>query len=76
MEIAKMTSKGQITIPIDLRREIFGEDTRKILIIKKEKSLLLKELPDENQEWQMIGCKDWMNDEDENLWQNFFKKDK
>ncbi len=36
MEIAKITSKGQVTIPIDIRRKLGVKEGDKILFIEEE----------------------------------------
>lgn len=36
MEIAKVTSKGQITIPIDIRRKLGVKDGDKILFVEEQ----------------------------------------
>ena len=52
MELAKVTSKGQITIPIDIRRKLgikegdkllFVEDEGKIILMKNSSLTALKE---------------------------------
>jgi len=41
MEIAKVTSKGQITIPIDIRRKLGVKDGDKILFVEEQGQIIM-----------------------------------
>lgn len=45
MELAKISSKGQITIPLEIRKKLGLKEGDKVLFWTKEKKLLLPMLP-------------------------------
>lgn len=41
MELAKVTSKGQITIPIDIRRKLGLKDSDKVLFVEEDGRIMM-----------------------------------
>jgi AbrB family looped-hinge helix DNA binding protein len=67
MEIAKITSKGQVTIPVDIRRKLgvkegdkvlFVEEAGKVYILNASMEALLKAQAAFAGEAQRVGLKD------------------
>lgn len=46
MLTSKMTTKGQVTIPVSLRRKLGVEPADRVVFVEKEDAILVKKIPD------------------------------
>jgi len=73
MEIAidttKMSSRGQVVIPLDMRKDIKEGD--KLIVIRKENEIILKKSLPESALWSEKSlAKNWMNKEEDKIWKD------
>src|SRR3990167_8630314 len=62
----KMSSRGQVVIPLDMRKDIKEGD--KLIVIRKDDEIILKKLISETALWSEKSlAKTWMNKEEDDL---------
>lgn len=69
VDTTKMSSRGQIVIPLDMRKDI--KEGEKLIVIRKGDEIILKKSVDE---WTLLSensfTKDWMNKEEDENWKD------
>jgi AbrB family looped-hinge helix DNA binding protein len=69
IDTTKMSSRGQIVIPLEMRREIKEGD--KLIIIQKDDEIILKKsLPENAILSEKSFAKNWLNKEEDEAWKN------
>jgi AbrB family looped-hinge helix DNA binding protein len=69
IDTTKMSSRGQIVIPLEMRREIKEGD--KLIIIQKDDEIILKKsLPENAILSEKSFAKTWLNKEEDEAWKN------
>ena len=69
IDTTKMSSRGQIVIPLEMRREIKEGD--KLIIIQKDDEIILKKsLPENAILSEKSFSKSWLNKEEDEAWKN------
>ncbi len=69
IDTTKMSSRGQIVIPLDMRKDIKEGD--KLIVIKKDDEIIIKKsIP----EWTILSekslAKNWLNKEEDEAWKD------
>ncbi|TSC63970.1 MAG: hypothetical protein G01um101493_279 [Microgenomates group bacterium Gr01-1014_93] len=69
VDTTKMSSRGQVVIPLDMRKDINEGD--KLIIIKKDDEIIIKKsIP----EWTILSekslAKNWLNKEEDEAWKD------
>ncbi|MBS3093798.1 AbrB/MazE/SpoVT family DNA-binding domain-containing protein [Candidatus Pacearchaeota archaeon] len=65
----KMSSRGQVVIPLDMRKDIKEGD--KLIVIRKDDEIILKKLISETALWSEKSlAKTWMNKEEDEIWKD------
>jgi AbrB family looped-hinge helix DNA binding protein len=65
----KMSSRGQVVIPLDLRENIGEGD--KLIVIRKGDEIILKKSVPENALWSEKSlAKTWLNKEEDEIWKD------
>ena len=69
IDTTKMSSRGQVVIPLDMRRDIKEGD--KLIVIRKNDEIILKKsIP----EWTILSekslAKNWLNREEDEAWKD------
>ena len=69
IDTTKMSSRGQVVIPLDMRRDINEGD--KLIVIRKDDEIILKKsVP----EWALLSEKSfaetWINKEEDEAWKD------
>lgn len=69
IDTTKMSSRGQVVIPLDMRRDI-NEGDKLIVIRKNDEIILKKSIP----EWTLISekslSKTWISKEEDEAWKD------
>jgi AbrB family looped-hinge helix DNA binding protein len=69
IDTTKMSSRGQIVIPLEMRREIKEGD--KLIIIQKDDEIILKKFLPEDAIWSEKSlAKTWLNKEEDEIWKD------
>jgi AbrB family looped-hinge helix DNA binding protein len=69
IDTTKMSSRGQIVIPLEMRREIKEGD--KLIIVQKDDEIILKKsLPENAILSEKSFAKNWLNKEEDEAWKN------
>jgi AbrB family looped-hinge helix DNA binding protein len=69
IDTTKMSSRGQVVIPLDMRKGIKEGD--KLIVIRKGNEIILKKSIPESALWSEKSlAKDWMNKEEDEIWKN------
>jgi AbrB family looped-hinge helix DNA binding protein len=69
IDTTKMSSRGQIVIPLEMRKEIKEGD--KLIIIQKDDEIILKKsLPENAILSEKSFAKTWLNKEEDEAWKN------
>ncbi len=69
IDTTKMSSRGQVVIPLDMREDIKEGD--KLIIIKKNDELILKKSIPETALWSEKSlAKTWINKEEDEIWKD------
>ena len=65
----KMSSRGQVVIPLDMRKDI--KEGGKLIVIRKDDEIILKKLISETALWSEKSlAKTWMNKEEDEIWKD------
>ena len=75
--IVKVTGKGQISIPVDIRKSAGISDGDELLIIRENGTILIKKVEKDDfkdllKPSERVARKLWDNKEDE-IWDNYLK---
>ena len=69
IDTTKMSSRGQVVIPLDLRKGINEGD--KLIVIRKDDEIILKK---NISEWTLLSekslAKTWLNKEEDEAWKD------
>lgn len=69
IDTTKMSSRGQVVIPLDMRKDIKEGD--KLIVIRKEDEIILKKSIPESALWSEKSLtKTWMNKEEDEIWKD------
>ena len=69
IDTTKMSSRGQVVIPLDMRKDIKEGD--KLIIIRKDNEIILKKSIPESALWSEKSlAKTWLNKEEDRIWKN------
>lgn len=69
IDVTRMSSRGQVVIPLDMRQGINEGD--KLIIIKKDNEIILRKSIPEDAIWSEKSLsKTWMNKEEDEIWKN------
>lgn len=69
IDTTKMSSRGQVVIPLDMRKGIKEGD--KLIIIRKDDEIILKKSIPESALWSEKSlAKTWLNKEEDRIWKD------
>lgn len=69
IETTRMSSRGQIVIPLEMRKDIHEGD--KLIVIRKDDEIVLKKSIPESALWSEKSlAKNWMNKEEDEIWKD------
>ena len=69
IDTTKMSSRGQVVIPLDMRKGINEGD--KLIIIRKDDEIILKKSIPESALWSEKSlAKTWINKEEDEIWKD------
>ncbi|MDP3026699.1 MAG: AbrB/MazE/SpoVT family DNA-binding domain-containing protein [Nanoarchaeota archaeon] len=69
IDTTKMSSRGQVVIPLDMRKGINEGD--KLIVIRKDDEIILKKSIPESALWsEKSFAKTWFNKEEDEAWKN------
>ena len=69
IDTTKMSSRGQVVIPLDMRKDIKEGD--KLVVIRKNDEIVLRKSIPETAIWSEKSlAKTWMNKEEDEIWKN------
>ena len=69
IDTTKMSSRGQIVIPLDMRKDINEGD--KLIVIRKDDEIIIKKSIPETALWSEKSlAKTWLNKEENEIWKN------
>ncbi|MFH1311421.1 MAG: AbrB/MazE/SpoVT family DNA-binding domain-containing protein [Nanoarchaeota archaeon] len=69
IDTTKMSSRGQIVIPLDLRKGINEGD--KLIVIRKDDEIILKKsIPETALMSEKSLAKTWLNKEEDEIWKD------
>ena len=69
IDTTKMSSRGQVVIPLDMREDIKEGD--KLIIIRKDNEIILKKSIPESALWSEKSlAKTWLNKEEDKIWKD------
>jgi len=69
IDTTKMSSRGQVVIPLDLRKGINEGD--KLIVIRKDDEIILKKSIPETALWSEKSlAKSWLNKEEDEAWKD------
>ena len=69
IDTTKMSSRGQVVIPLDLRKGINAGD--KLIVIRKDDEIILKRSIPETAMWSEKSlAKTWLNKEEDEAWKD------
>jgi len=69
IDTTKMSSRGQVVIPLDMREDIKEGD--KLIVIRKNNEIILKKSIPESALWSEKSlAKTWMNKEEDEIWKD------
>jgi AbrB family looped-hinge helix DNA binding protein len=69
IDTTKMSSRGQVVIPLDMRKDIKEGD--KLIVIRKNDEIVLKKSIPETAIWSEKSLsKTWMNKEEDEIWKD------
>lgn len=69
IDITKMSSRGQVVIPISMRQNI-KEGDRLIVILKEDEIILKKSIPEDALWSEKSLSKTWLNKEEDEIWKD------
>jgi len=65
----KMSSRGQVVIPLDMREDIKEGD--RLIVIRKDNEIILKKSISESALWSEKSLsKNWLNKEENEIWKD------
>jgi len=69
IDTTKMSSRGQVVIPVDMRKDI--KEGEKLIVIRKDDEIILKK---DISEWTLLSekslAKTWLNKEEDEAWKD------
>ena len=69
IDTTKMSSRGQVVIPLDMRGDIKEGD--KLIVIRKDNEIILKKSIPESALWSEKSlAKTWINKEEDRIWKD------
>ena len=69
IDITKMSSRGQVVIPLDMRGDIMEGD--KLIVIRRDNEIILKKSIPESALWSEKSLsKTWLNKEEDEAWKD------
>ena len=69
IDTTKMSSRGQVVIPLDMRGDIKEGD--KLIVIRKDNEIILKKSIPESALWSEKSlAKTWLNKEEDRIWKD------
>ena len=69
IDTTKMSSRGQVVIPLDMRKDIREGD--KLIVIRKDDEIILKKSIPETALWSEKSlAKTWLNKDEDEIWKN------
>jgi AbrB family looped-hinge helix DNA binding protein len=69
IDTTKMSSRGQVVIPLDMRKDIKEGD--KLIVIRKENEIILKKsIPESAILSEKSFTKTWLNKEEDEAWKD------
>ena len=69
VDTTKMSSRGQVVIPLDMRKDINEGD--KLIIIRKDDEIILRKSIPETALWSEKSlARTWMNKEEDEVWKD------
>lgn len=69
IDTTKMSSRGQVVIPVDMRKDIKEGD--KLIVIKKDNEIILKKsIPENAILSEKSFAKTWLNKKEEEAWKD------
>ncbi len=69
IDTTKMSSRGQVVIPLDIRKGIKEGD--KLIVIRKDNEIIIKKSIPETAIWSESSLsKTWLNKEEDEIWKN------
>ena len=69
IDTTKMSSRGQVVIPLDMRKDIKEGD--KLIVIRKNDEIVLKKSIPETAIWSEKSLsKTWLNKEEDEIWKD------
>ena len=69
IDTTKMSSRGQVVIPLDMRGDIKEGD--KLIVIRKDNEIILKKSIPESALWSEKSLeKTWLNKEEDRIWKD------
>jgi AbrB family looped-hinge helix DNA binding protein len=69
IDTTKMSSRGQIVIPLDMRRDIKEGD--KLIVIRRNDEIIIKKSIPETALWSEKSLtKTWLNKEEDEIWKD------
>ena len=69
IDTTKMSSRGQVVIPLDMREDIKEGD--KLIVIRKDNEIILKKFIPESALWSEKSlAKTWMNKDEDEIWED------
>ncbi len=69
IDTTKMSSRGQVVIPLDMRGDIKEGD--KLIVIRKNNEIILKKSIPESALWSEKSLsKTWLNKEEDEIWKD------
>ena len=69
IDTTKMSSRGQIVIPLEMRKDIKEGD--KLIVIRKDDEIIIKKSIPESALWSEKSLsRTWLNKEEDEIWKN------
>ena len=69
IDTTKMSSRGQVVIPLDIRKDI--KEGEKLIVIRKGDEIILKKSIPETALWSEKSlAKTWLNKEEDEAWKD------
>jgi len=69
LDTTKMSSRGQIVIPLEMRKDI--QEGEKLIIIKKDNELIIKKsIPESALLSEKSFAKTWLNKKEDEAWKD------
>ena len=69
IDTTKMSSRGQVVIPLDMRKDIMEGD--KLIVIRQNNEIILKKSIPESALWSEKSLsRTWLNKEEDEIWKD------